>query len=167
MQIKKYLLFLVAAMLATVARAAVGDAFTYHGLKFEVTSEDDRTVAVGKNDRVYVYGDISIPPFAFKGSLRYSVTEIRGLAFYNCSSLTSVDIPNSVTEIGSSAFSGCSSLTSVTIPNSVTTIGNYAFSSSSLTSIDIPNSVTTIGNNLLLPQPDFGRYPQLGYYNRK
>ncbi|MEE0916663.1 MAG: leucine-rich repeat domain-containing protein, partial [Alistipes sp.] len=48
-------------------------------------------------------------------------------AFWYCSSLTSVTIPNSVTEIGDSAFWYCSSLTSVTIPNSVTTIGNYAF----------------------------------------
>lgn len=34
-------------------------------------------------------------------------------AFYNCSSLTSVTIPNRVTSIGSSAFGNCSSLTKV------------------------------------------------------
>ena len=49
-------------------------------------------------------------------------------AFYGCSGLTSVVIPNSVTSIGSSAFSGCYRLTSVEIPNSVTSIGSSAFS---------------------------------------
>ena len=73
------------------------------------------------------------------------VTTIGNWAFDGCSSLTSVTIPDSVTTIGSSAFSGCSGLTGVTIPNSVTTIGSSAFSDcSSLTSITIPNSVTVI-----------------------
>ncbi|MBR3805185.1 MAG: leucine-rich repeat domain-containing protein [Clostridia bacterium] len=69
-------------------------------------------------------------------------------AFYDCSSLTSIEIPNSVTSIGSSAFRSCSLLTSVTIGSGVTSIGNYAFyGCSSLTSIEIPNSVTSIGTS--------------------
>ena len=52
---------------------------------------------------------------------------IANAAFYNCSSLTSVTIPNSVTSIGDNAFQYCSSLTSITIPYSVTSIGNEAF----------------------------------------
>ena len=75
------------------------------------------------------------------------ITTIGDWAFFNCSGLTSLTIPDSVTTIGYAAFAYCSSLTSATIPDSVTTIGDGAFDRcSSLTSIIIPDSVTTIGN---------------------
>ncbi len=73
------------------------------------------------------------------------VTSIGGWAFENCTSLTSVTIPDSVTSIGKVAFAGCRSLTSVTIGNSVTSIGESAFEyCRSLTSITIPDSVMRI-----------------------
>jgi len=55
------------------------------------------------------------------------VTAIGSDAFYGCTGLTSITIPNSVTSIGSSAFRECTGLTSITIPNSVTSIGTRAF----------------------------------------
>ncbi len=77
-----------------------------------------------------------------------SVTSIGIFAFSGCSSLTSVTIGNSVTSIGSCAFLDCISLTSVTLPNSVTSIEVGTFSGcSNLTSVTIPNSVTSIGSD--------------------
>ena len=68
-------------------------------------------------------------------------------AFYECQSLTSINIPDSVTSIGNSAFSSCTSLTSINIPDSVISIEDYAFCGcTSLTSINIPDSVTSIGD---------------------
>ena len=79
-------------------------------------------------------------------SIPNSVTDIGGWAFYNCSGLTSVGIPNSVASIGELVFYGCTGLTSASIPNSVSSIGEWAFSGCiGLTSINIPNSLTSIG----------------------
>ena len=76
-----------------------------------------------------------------------SVTSIGSDAFYGCTSLADIIIPNSVTSIGSGAFSGCTSLKSINIPNAVTSIGSYAFfGCTSLKSINIPNAVTSIGS---------------------
>jgi len=80
-------------------------------------------------------------------TLPNSVTNIGSIAFFNCSNLTSITIPNSVTSIGERAFYNCSKLTSITIGNSVTSIGSYAFyNCSNLTSITIGNSVRSIGD---------------------
>ena len=96
----------------------------------------------------YYQSEIIIPAKIIYNGDEYSVTKIGNYAFSDCSSLTSITIPNSVTSIGNEAFYHCSSLTSITIPNSVTLIGGYAFCGcSSLTTIEIPNSVTSIGGN--------------------
>lgn len=76
-----------------------------------------------------------------------SVTNIGYEAFFDCKSLTNINIPNNVTNIGDKTFHNCCSLTNINIPSGVTNIGVYAFSwCKSLTSINIPNSVTDIGN---------------------
>jgi len=76
-----------------------------------------------------------------------SVTSIGKYAFSRCTSLTSITIPDGVTSVGYGAFAHCHSLTSITIPDSVTSIGDAAFSTClRLTSITIPDSVTSIGN---------------------
>ena len=121
------------------------------GLWYEVISKTKEAKVIQyKNDNKYS-GDIVIPSTVEYNGDNYSVTSIGGSAFYGCSGLTSVTIPNSVTSIGNSAFWNCSGLTSVTIPNSVTSIDSYTFMyCSGLTSVSIPNSVTSIGGQAFL-----------------
>ena len=92
------------------------------------------------------YNESRIPDYAFSGfvnvtsvKLPDSVTEIGTQAFYGCSSLKNVNLPDAtwtewggertrgVRYIGSEAFLGCSSLTSVTIPGSVYDLGYDVF----------------------------------------
>jgi hypothetical protein len=71
------------------------------------------------------------------------VTKIGKCAFWGCTSLTSITIPNSVTTIGSGSFSGCEKLTSITIPSSVTSIEDNPFNAcSGLLSIQVEEGNT-------------------------
>ena len=110
------------------------------------TLNNDGTATVSGCDRTVT--SIKIPSNVESNGQTYTVTSIGNYAFYRCSSLTSVDIPDGVTSIGNGAFEICHSLTSITIPDSVTSIGNSAFDScDSLTSVTIPDSVTSIGDS--------------------
>ncbi|MBQ1414182.1 MAG: leucine-rich repeat domain-containing protein [Clostridia bacterium] len=61
--------------------------------------------------------------------------------------IKSVQINNGITAIGTDAFYYCSYLASVSLPNTLTTIGQGAFAETNITAITIPASVTSVGNN--------------------
>lgn len=72
---------------------------------------------------------------------------IYSYAFYGCTFLSSISIPNGVTQIGYSAFYQCSGLTTMSIPDSVSVIDDGAFEyCSNLTTVSIPDSVTRLGS---------------------
>ena len=83
-------------------------------------------------------------------SIRKGTKIICDRAFWGCSSLRSIVIPDSVTSIGDMAFCGCWSLKSLVIPNSLSSIGNSVFSGcSSLESLVIPYCVVNLKGNSL------------------
>ncbi len=119
----------------------------------------------------YPTGNLIIPSSVTYYGITFSVTALANEAFFGCSGLTTVTIPNSVTSIGNRAFGYCRGLTTVNfnatnctsmgssvwenspfttlnIGENVTSIPENAFSGcSGLTSVTIPNSVTSIGNS--------------------
>ena len=141
------LLLLVASMSAIYASDTQVDGIWYD---FDSSTKTASVTYRGSYYDSYAdeYSDsVAIPETVIYNGTTYNVTSIGDYAFKDCSSLTSITIPNSVTSIEDYTFQRCSSLTSITIPNSVTSIGRSAFyKCSSLASITIPNSVTSIGD---------------------
>ncbi|MEI6866802.1 leucine-rich repeat domain-containing protein, partial [Flavicella sp.] len=104
-------------------------------LSYIVIDSENKYVSVEKYNSCPT-GALIIPETVNIEDIIYTITSINESAFLYCSSLTSINIPDSVTSIGDDAFSFCSSLTSINIPDSVTSIGDYAFRScSSLISV--------------------------------
>jgi hypothetical protein len=77
----------------------------------------------------------------------YGIVAVGSSAFWGCTALETVTIPEGVKSIEDSAFWDCASLKAVTIPESVKTIGDHPFyGCTSLESIVFPSGVTSVGN---------------------
>ena len=148
----KTLKHLFTALLLLCSSVAFAHNFEVDGIYYKVTNSTAKEVEVTYKGNSYseysneYTGNVVIPDNVVYNDVTYSVTSIGVYAFYDCRSLTSVEIPNSVTSIGYEAFRNCFDLPSVAIGNSVTSIGERAFyDCTGLASIEIPTSVTSIG----------------------
>ena len=102
---------------------------------------DDETMCATVTGYTGDYAHVTIPS-TVNG---YTVVAIGYSALKNCTTVTSITLPDSITSIGNYAFSGCTGLSGITIPSSVTSIGAWAFSfCSGITSLTIPDSVSSI-----------------------
>lgn len=106
-----YFCTLAIALSMALQASASEPYFDSDGISYAVLSMDDRTVAVtaytGESEAVSIPQQVT-----YEGTI-YTVTTIGKEAFYDCSSLTSVTIPNSVTTIERSAFYDCTKLATI------------------------------------------------------
>ena len=147
----KNLKHLFTALMLLCTTVATAHDFEVGGIYYNILSEEDKTIEVTyRGTSYYQYpnqytGSVIIPESVIYNGVKYRITSIGSNAFFGCTGLTSIEIPNSVTSIGYEAFYHCTGLTSIVIPNSVTSIGLMAFQCcDGLTNVVIGNSVTSI-----------------------
>lgn len=117
-----------------------GYAYATEGLAYELNTEKTAYTVTGIGEATD--GNVKIP----ETHENLPVTAIAVRAFSQCTSIISIEIPDSVTEIGSQAFYQCPNLQSAVLPAKLTDIGTYLFyECTSLKSVTVPVSVTTIG----------------------
>ena len=79
----------------------------------------------------------------------YPVEKIGVNAFYNCNSMTSIEISKNVKCIDKDAFRACESLKQIVLPNSLTDIGPYTFAGcGQLQDINLPDSLRNISEGM-------------------
>lgn len=88
------------------------------------------------------WGCTSLNKFDFSDA-----SSIQKFAFYNCSGLKDIEIPEKIKTINEYAFSGCKGIKTLKIPGTVTEIGKWAFANcTGLEEFDIEEGVQTIGD---------------------
>ena len=161
--VKKLLLLILICLLNTLYVVADESGSCGTGVTYSFTTRS-RTLTIRGSGEMSNYRVASdVPWYSYRGRFRTliiedGVTSIGSYAFYGCTGLTSVTIPNSVTNIGNNAFDGCSTLTSVTIGNGVTSIGSEAFSGCSGL-----KSITWNAKNY----PVFSNYSDNPFYDKR
>lgn len=97
------LLAILGCVPTALASVKIGDLY-YNLDETTLSAEVTYLFRESSSNSSYVSGDLVIPSSVVYNEKEYSVTSIGSDAFYYCSGLTSVVIPNSVTSIGSYAF---------------------------------------------------------------
>ena len=114
--------------------------------------------------------------WAFSGSglvsvvLPEGITDFCNAVFAGCTNLSSVEWPSDLTTISSWTFYQCSKLSSFDIPNTVSVIKDNTFRESGLESITFPSTLTTVENEAFrdcqsLQTIDFNHCPAIFEYS--
>ena len=152
---KKQVLFIIMMLMPLMASASTNINGVYYNLNS--TNKVAEVTYVPSGTAKYS-GSIVIPKTVAYGGVTYSVTSIGSYAFSECTSLTSLTIPNSVISIESGSFFGCNSLITIQVENGNTIYDSRNNCNAIIKTSDneliagckntvIPNSVTSIGRS--------------------
>ena len=102
--------------------------FISDGLYYNITSSASKTVGVTYKDTSYnsYSGDVIVPETITYNGMVYTVESIEAKAFYDCSELKSIKLPETITRINDNAFFECVGLDSIVIPKNVSYLGTSA-----------------------------------------
>lgn len=148
------------------------NAFEYCTSLKNVTIEAGSSLTIGNQAFQYCYAletftvgsghSYTLGQYAFRGctSLKEmdlsdvdisAATPLSTYIFYDCSSLTSVILPEGLTSLPNYMFQKCTSLTYVYLPSTLTTLGQYAFNEcTSLKEITLPDGATSLGGYMFM-----------------
>ena len=113
--------------------------FAIGAVNYTITNTAENKVSIASGS-CYV-GDLILESTVENNGTTYTITKINTFAFANCTTITSIEIPNSVTSVGTYSFFNCTSLSSVNLPDSITKIEDSSFNNTGIEDIILPNSI--------------------------
>ena len=113
---------------------------------FYVLNANDKTASVTENIDMGYSGSVTIPETVTSNNITYTVTAVDDFAFYDCSGLSVVTLPETVERIGMYAFQNCAALKTINIPGGLTFLGEQAFGEcAALDGIKLPATLNNTG----------------------
>ena len=126
---KKLNKLLLAVVMMVTAFGAWGQEFSIGDLTYKVIDTSSKFVEVSNvTSSGKTSSSITIPGRVTYNGTNYRVYRVAGLAFQNCTSLTTLTIRMGMDILFADAFKGCSNLTTVYLPSTIEGIRSDAFS---------------------------------------
>lgn len=147
----RFLLLIVVMALTTNHVSA--DNVIVDGLEYSCDFLNKKATLVALSNGEKYAGDIVVPSKILvkdeddSDVTEFTVAELGGYVFDDCTELKSVFLPGTVTSLGPFCFFGCTKLKSLSLPNTISSLGMDCFGDcTSLVHVNIPTSVTELPN---------------------
>lgn len=124
------------------------DELTQGDFTFKLNA-DTKTATLIAYNKSSAQTAVTIPNTFIAGEATYAVTSIAAQVFADCTSITSVVIPDNVTAVGYQAFAGCTTLSQVTLPATIPSISRSCFEN--CTALPVTNGIRYADYMLLGP----------------